>query len=127
MLIRINATDGRPIYLQIMDEVRRAIVLGLTASDEALPSVRQLAAELRINPNTVQQAYRELEREGVVYTRRGRGTFVAPFADGDRASRRRLARRVASGALAEAYRNGLAAAELLAAIEELEREQGEPS
>ena len=127
MLIRITAADSRPIYLQIMDEVRRGIVLGLTAADEALPSVRQLAAELRVNPNTVQQAYRELEREGVVYTRRGRGTFVAPSYAADLASRRLLARRIASRALAEAYRNGLSAAELLTAIENLEAEQGEPS
>lgn len=127
MLIRINSTDPRPIYLQITDEVRRAIVLGLTEADAALPSVRQLAADLRVNPNTVQQAYRELEREGVVYTRRGRGTFVAPTADADAdvASRRLLARRVASRALTEAYRNGLDAGELVAAIRSLESEQGE--
>lgn len=127
MLIRITATDTRPIYLQIMDEVRRAIVLGLTEADDALPSVRQLAADLRVNPNTVQQAYRELEREGVVYTRRGRGTFVAATGSTDPASRRPLARRIAARALAEAYRNGLSAAELLAAIEDAESEQGEPS
>ena len=127
MLIRIAATDSRPIYLQIMDEVRRAIVLGLTERDQMLPSVRQLAAELRVNPNTVQQAYRELERDGVVYTRRGRGTFVSPTEGTDQANRGLLARRVAGRALAEAYRNGLSAAELLTAIEGLEAEQGDRS
>ena len=125
MLIRIAAADSRPLYLQIMDEVRRSIVLGLTEADEPLPSVRQLAAELRINPNTVQQAYCELERDGVVYTRRGRGTFVAPTDETDVANRRLLARRIAARALAEAYRNGLSAAELLAAIESLESAEGE--
>lgn len=125
MLIRITATDSRPIYLQIMDEVRRAIVLGLTEADQMLPSVRQLAAELRVNPNTVQQAYRELEREGVVYTRRGRGTFVAPTDATDGGNRRLLARRIAARALAEAYRNGLSATVLVAAIESLESEEGE--
>ena len=116
MLIRIEPTDSRPIYLQIMDEVRRAIVLELAEPDQALPSVRQLAADLRVNPNTVQQAYRELERESVVYTRRGRGTFVAAAPEESDTSRRQLARRVAARALTEAYRNGLAVDELVAAI-----------
>ena len=77
LLIRIAASDSRPIYEQIMDEIRRAIALGLIEADAPLPSVRQLATELRVNPNTVQQAYRELERDGTVYVRRGLGTFVA--------------------------------------------------
>eukprot|EP01030_Chromulinospumella_sphaerica_P031840 gene31840-32511_t len=60
-----------------MDEVRRALVLGALRPEDPLPSVRQLAGDLRLNPNTVAQAYRELEREGVVYVRRGQGTFVS--------------------------------------------------
>ncbi len=116
MLIRIQATDSRPIYLQIMDEVRRAIVLELTSADEPLPSVRQLAGDLRVNPNTVQQAYRELEREGVVYTRRGRGTFVAVAEANDGEARNRLALQVAEHSLRQAYRNGLSAKELIEAI-----------
>ncbi len=63
MLISVDANDTRPLYVQIMDEVRRALIVGTVAVDEALPSVRQLAGDLRINPNTVSQAYRELERE----------------------------------------------------------------
>ncbi|MEX1182783.1 MAG: GntR family transcriptional regulator, partial [Gemmatimonadota bacterium] len=73
----IDASDQRAIYVQIMDEIRRGIVLGTWRDDEVLPSVRQLAVELRVNPNTVQQAYRELEREGVIYVRRGQGSYVA--------------------------------------------------
>jgi GntR family transcriptional regulator len=75
--------------------------------DDPLPSVRQLAGELRVNPNTVQQAYRELERGGLVYVRRGQGTFVAEEGgvQSDR-ERRDLAAMVAERALREAYRNG---------------------
>ncbi|HUE77129.1 MAG TPA: GntR family transcriptional regulator [Longimicrobiales bacterium] len=117
MLITIDAADARPIYVQIMDEIKRAVVVGTVGSDDPLPSVRQLAGELRVNPNTVQQAYRELERQGLVYVRRGQGTFVAS----DRAARtgrerRELAGMVAERALREAYRNGLSAEELMAAI-----------
>lgn len=118
MLISIDAGEPRPIYVQIMDEIKRAVVLGTVSPDEALPSVRQLAAELRVNPNTVQQAYRELERSGLVYVRRGQGTFVAEEAtvQSDR-ERRDLAAMVAERALREAYRNGVSAGELVAAIQ----------
>ena len=78
MLVNLDPHDGRPLYLQIMDEVRRAIVVGTLRGEDPLPSVRELAAELVINPRTVSQAYGELEREGVIYVRRGQGTFVSP-------------------------------------------------
>ena len=119
MLISIDAADARPIYVQIMDEIRRAVVLGTVKPDDPLPSVRQLAGELKVNPNTVQQAYRELERDGLVYVKRGQGTFVAEEAavQTDR-ERRQLARVVADRALREAYRNGLSSDDLVAAIEE---------
>lgn len=117
MLITIDAGDARPIYVQIMDEVRRAVVLGTVKPDDPLPSVRQLAGELKVNPNTVQQAYRELEREGLVYVRRGQGTFVAEegVVETER-EREELARMVADRALREAYRNGLSSDDLVAAI-----------
>lgn len=121
MLITIDAADARPIYVQIMDEIKRAVVLGTAKPDDPLPSVRQLAGELRVNPNTVQQAYRELERDGLVYVRRGQGTFVAAEgASQTGRERRRLAGMVAERALREAYRNGVTAGELLEAIREAE-------
>lgn len=119
MLISIDTADARPIYVQIMDEIRRAVVLGTVGPDDPLPSVRQLAGELKVNPNTVQQAYRELERDGLVYVRRGQGTFVAEEAAVQTERERgELARMVAGRALREAYRNGLSAEDLVAAIEE---------
>src|ERR1051326_1323363 len=78
MLVSLDPDDGRPLYLQIMDEVRRAVVVGSLRAEDPLPSVRELAAELVVNPRTVSQAYQELEREGVIYVRRGQGTFVSP-------------------------------------------------
>lgn len=122
-LITIEPSAPRPIYLQIMDEIRRGLVVGTLKPDDPLPSVRRLAAELRVNPNTVQQAYRELEREGVVYVRRGLGTFLADLASGEE-ERRRLARTVAERALREAYRHGLAADELIEALAALAATDG---
>ena len=115
MLISVDANDPRPIYIQIIDEMRRALVVGTLAPDDPLPSVRQLAAVLRVNPNTVSQAYRELERHGVVEVRRGQGTYVVQ-ASVNGAQRRALARDVALRSLRDAHRNGLDADELIQAI-----------
>ena len=98
MLISLDPQDTRPIYVQIVDEVRRALVLGTLASDDPLPSVRDLAVKLRVNPNTVSQAYRDLERQGMVYVRRGQGTYASPGQQGG-AERRLLADGVAERAL----------------------------
>lgn len=119
MLIHIQSADSRPIYLQIMDEVRRARVIGTLRPEDPLPSVRQLAAELRVNPTTVQQAYRELERDGVVYVRRGQGTFVssAPI---DGIDRKVIAEGIAQRAMLEAHRSGIRAQELIEAIRHIE-------
>ena len=124
MIVNLNPDDGRPLYLQIMDDVRRAIVVGSLRPEDPLPSVRELAAELVVNPRTVSQAYQELEREGIVYVRRGQGTFVSPTVQDGAAERRRsLAREVARRALLEARRNGLDVAEFVKTIEELAAEE----
>ncbi len=117
--ITLSTTDGRPIYLQIMDEMRRVIVVGILKADDPLPSVRQLATDLRLNPNTVAQAYRELEREGVVHVRRGQGTFVSerPALDDDRCA---LAATVAARALLDAHRHDLNVDDLIAALRQLD-------
>jgi GntR family transcriptional regulator len=86
---------------------------------DPLPSVRELAAELRVNPNTVAQAYRELVRGGVVYMRRGQGTFVSPDVRVDGEERRSLALDVARRALVDAHRNGLGIEELVTALRQV--------
>ncbi len=77
MLLHVNASLGLPIYLQVESQVKHAIASGVLREGEALPSVRKLAADLSINPNTIARAYQNLEREGVVRTVPGGGTFVA--------------------------------------------------
>lgn len=74
----INYRDGRPIYEQIIDEIEQMVVHEVLEPDSQLPSVRQMAAELSINPNTIQRAYSELENRGVIYSVKGKGNFVSP-------------------------------------------------
>ncbi len=76
-MFAINYRDSRPIYEQIMDELRKLIISGVFAPDEKLPSVRDLAQQLAINPNTIQRAYRELEISGYIYSVAGKGNFAA--------------------------------------------------
>lgn len=127
MLVSLDPKDGRPLYVQIVDEVRRALVLGTLRAEDPLPSVRELASQLAVNPRTVLQAYQELEREGVVYVRRGEGTFVAPAAQPDRRERQALAHEVARRALREARRSGLGVEELVKSIREVAAEEGAPA
>lgn len=68
--------ENIPIYLQIMSKIKSEIVSGTIKCGEKLPSVREMAQSLKVNPNTLQRAYQELEREGITYTQRGMGTFV---------------------------------------------------
>ena len=75
-MININFRDPRPIYEQVKEGFRQLILSGALAADEKMPSVRELAAGLAINPNTIQRAYRELEQEGYICSVPGRGSFV---------------------------------------------------
>ena len=75
-MVTLNYRDPRPIYEQVKEGFRQLILSGVLAPDEKLPSVRELAASLAINPNTIQRAYRELEQEGYVCSLPGRGSFV---------------------------------------------------
>ena len=123
MLVTLDNRDLRPLYLQIMDEIRRAIVVGKLKPEDPLPSVRDLASELAINPRTVSQAYQELEREEVVYVKRGQGTFVAPSVKKNTRERENLARTVAKHALLEARRSGLDVDELISTLREVAAEE----
>jgi GntR family transcriptional regulator len=83
-VIQLNYRDSKPIYEQIKEGLRKLVISGAIARDEKLPSVRELAAELVINPNTIQRAYRELEQEGYIYTVSGKGSFAAEQSDVNR-------------------------------------------
>ena len=80
-MIQLNYRDSKPIYEQIKDGLRRLVVSGVVKTDEKLPSVRELATSLSINPNTIQKAYRELEQEGYIYTIAGKGSYAAQRTD----------------------------------------------
>ncbi len=113
MLFRVEASSPVPIYAQIVGQVRSAVAAGELVEGDSLPSVRQLAGELRVNPNTVAQAYRELEREGITYVQRGQGTFVAAMHPDRRdAEREELARALVDRMLDEALRLGISPAEV---------------
>ncbi|MBW7991689.1 MAG: GntR family transcriptional regulator [Planctomycetes bacterium] len=77
MQIRIDNASGRPVYQQIIDHVKRDIALGRIIKNEKLPTVRQLAGQIAINPNTIAKAYRQLEQQGIIVTKAGAGAFVA--------------------------------------------------
>ena len=114
-MLTLNYRDSRPIYEQIKDGLRRMIVTGAMAQDEKLPSVRALATQLSINPNTIQRAYNELEAEGSVA---GKGSFVSGTADAD-AVRRETLRADVKKLLNELRYLGVTEADAAALIEEV--------
>jgi len=89
-LLTLNYRDSRPLYGQIKDGLRRLIITGAIAPDEKLPSVRSLAMDLAINPNTIQRSYTELEAEGFIYSVPGKGCFAAQSAGGGEARKAEL-------------------------------------
>lgn len=92
MLLHLDYRDSRPIYVQIMDALRQQIASGVLRQEEKLPSVRELAASLSINPNTIQRAYRQLEMEGWIATVPGKGCFVCGIPEGNPQEELRLLR-----------------------------------
>jgi GntR family transcriptional regulator len=101
-VLTVDPRSGVPIYQQIVEQVKRSVALGILQAGEQLPTVKQLALDLTINPNTVARAYRDLERDSVIETAPGRGSFVR--ADGALDSARSAASDVARDALALAFR-----------------------
>jgi GntR family transcriptional regulator len=109
----IDIADGTPIYLQICEQIKRAVAVGRLKAEEPLPSVRQLALELTVNPNTVARAYLELEHEGVIYKRQGQGTFVSPHGlEASRRERRKVVAGLFEKAITEAAAAGMTASEM---------------
>ena len=82
-MFQLNYRDSRPIYEQLMEQLRKLIVTGVIQSDERLPSIREIASSLAINPNTIRRAYQELENDGYIYTIPGKGSFVTHRTDID--------------------------------------------
>ena len=123
-MISINFRDSRPIYEQVKDSLRRLIVSGALPPDEKLPSVRELASRLVINPNTIQRAYRELEREGYIVSVPGKGSFACGQ-HGANSERVRELLAQFDDAAEELMYLGVTAAELRARLSEKEAEEDE--
>lgn len=120
-MISINTRDPRPIYLQIKESICRLILTGILPEGERLPSVRELAGQLAINPNTIQRAYRELEHEGFIYSMTGKGSFVGALSQVD--DGRKTAKLAEFKAAAQELMNlGMSRERLTAILQELEQE-----
>ena len=117
MFSQLDSRSPVPLYDQIATRIRLAVAAGELRPGTALPSVRQLAGCLRINPATVVQAYRDLEAEGFVELRQGAGTFVREVDPNARSSERaRQARRLVKELVSQAARLGLDSEEIIAAV-----------
>ena len=119
MLFRLDAGSGIPLYEQIVDQVRRSVASGALLPGDRLPTVRELAGQLVINPNTVARAYEDLERQGVVEARRGLGTFIGePMAHLNMRDRRNLVGEQLDRALVEAMHLNLGPEDVKGILEE---------
>ena len=116
-MISLNYRDSRPIYEQIKDGLRKLIVTGALRTGEKLPSVRALATQLSINPNTIQRAYNELEGKGYIYSVPGKGSFAAGNTGADEARRKELTEKLRELA-AELKYLGVTGEELAALVSE---------
>jgi GntR family transcriptional regulator len=121
MFVELRKDDPRPVYRQIADELQRSVAVGILKPGDSLPATRQLAAELKLNANTVQHAYRTLQQEGVIEMRRGLGAFVAAAPKESRHRPGAVARQIAERALRDAFRHGLLASDLMKALKEIAR------
>lgn len=95
-MILLDYKDSRPIYEQVVEKLQELMILGVLEEDSQMPSVRSLAMELSINPNTIQRAYGELERRGYIYSVKGRGSFVGSIRRLREAKREELAQKMAA-------------------------------
>ncbi|MCR9162518.1 MAG: GntR family transcriptional regulator [Nannocystaceae bacterium] len=124
-MFELKRDRGNPVYLQIQAQIERRIASGALCAGDVLPSVRTLAKQLRVNPNTVVRAYRELEFRDLVETRHGEGTFVAAGAEKQAQPRALLAER-AREFVHEAKELGLTKEQALAAVKSAWRSSGKP-
>ena len=129
ILLRPNPSSGVPIYLQLMEQVRHAIETGALRPGEQLPSIRPLAEELVVNPNTIAKAYRELEHEGVIELRQGAGAFISEKAPSKKdAEKFRAAQTDVAATIAKLRTRGVADDEIRRLFEaELSGMSGGPS
>jgi len=120
MRLHVEPESKVPIYIQVEEQIRSFIAAGQLRPGDQLPTIRELAADLRVNYNTIARVYLDLDRDGVISTQRGRGTFVAGVPDVEQMERVRQAklRAILRSALDEARMLGYSPAEIAAVFEE---------
>lgn len=121
-MIKLDMQSRKPIYEQLKEQILRLTMLGGLSADEKLPSVRSLARDVGINPNTVQKAYQELEHDGIIYTVGGKGSFIAGNAEGVQQRREKVLLDVAA-AIRQACSSGCGAEEILQRVREVIKEE----
>jgi DNA-binding transcriptional regulator YhcF (GntR family) len=120
----MDFNENLPIYIQIMNLVKGKMVSGKINGGDKLPSVRELSKELKVNPNTIQRTYQELEREGLVFTQRGMGTFAAEDKEIIKELKKSMAADVVNGFLMEMKKLGFSPNEIMDIISEwIEKEE----
>ncbi len=119
MFLHVDTANGIPIYVQLINQIKSCIAGGILIPGDRMPSVRELASQLTVNPNTIQKAYQELEQAGIIETVRGRGTFVCGSGAGpDDAERRKKLEDHVQALLVEAYHLNFSREELRKIFEE---------
>lgn len=125
-MFELDVRSRKPIYEQLTGKIKEMIMHGILRADEQLPSVRILSSQLTINPNTIQKAYRELEREGYIYSLQGKGSFVAPLQQGLNESKRAEMRNELLRLMVEAVYLGFTESEIGALYRQvLDQREGE--
>ena len=119
-MLTVNFSSRTPVYQQLYDDVIRLVSLGVLKSDTKLPPVRILATELGINPNTVQKAYKMLEKDGYIYSTVGRGSFVSNKLDQNQAEKIQ-AKNDLKESIDKAYKKGITKDEMIELVDEITR------
>jgi GntR family transcriptional regulator len=117
-MLTVNFSSRTPVYQQLYDDVIRLVSLGVLKSDTKLPPVRILATELGINPNTVQKAYKMLEKDGYIYSTVGRGSFVSNKLDQNQAEKIQ-AKNDLKESIDKAYKKGITKGEMIELVDEI--------
>ncbi|WP_329610106.1 GntR family transcriptional regulator [Pseudalkalibacillus berkeleyi] len=120
----LDVRSRKPIYEQLVERFKELIISDVMKQDEKLPSVRVLAQQLTINPNTIQKAYRELEMQGYIYSIKGKGSFVSETTDAVNTEKLEYVQKELSKLILEALYLGMSTEDLRALIEDLERSIG---
>ncbi|SEN22190.1 GntR family transcriptional regulator [Mesobacillus persicus] len=123
-MFELDTRSRKPIYEQLVDKLKELIINEVLKSDEQLPSVRTLAQQLTINPNTIQKAYRELESQGFIYSQKGKGSFVHPGNETKDSEKITTVKEELERLILEAFFLGVTTDELIQLVQKLNASKG---